>query len=57
VVNGANGTFCSMVTVIETAHVNVSPAEGNKSTMTAAHEKQRFGHPHGQATSFFTEMW
>ena len=27
------------------------------STMTAAHEKQWFGHPRGLATLFFTEMW
>ena len=27
------------------------------STMTAAHEKQWFGHPRGLATCFFTEMW
>jgi proton-dependent oligopeptide transporter, POT family len=46
-----------MVTAIETAHVNVSSAEGNMSTMTAAHEKQWFGHPRGLATCFFTEMW
>src|ERR1043166_6556380 len=53
VVKGASGTFCSMVTVIRGAHVNVAAM----TTTVPAHEKQWLGHPRGLFTLFFTEMW